>query len=211
MAARQLVVGDVFRDAARAAPDRMATALGDAQLTFSEVQTRADRVRGALRSSWSAGDRVAVWSDTDLRLVPLFAAAAQAGAVFIPIAPHLTPSEAAAVLEVARTRVLIVDDGRAAGAKELEGRLGIDIVPLEALDGDAAARTAPVVSELDPHVVFFTSGTSGRPKGVVLSHRVNVLRSHPGAQFEPRGIAVCSFPLFHMAGWTIALQQWHAR
>jgi acyl-CoA synthetase (AMP-forming)/AMP-acid ligase II len=67
------------------------------------------------------------------------------------------------------------------------------------------------VSERDPHVIFFTSGSTGRPKGVVLSHRANFLRSHPGAQLEPRGAMVCPYPLFHMAAWTIALQQWQAR
>ena len=67
------------------------------------------------------------------------------------------------------------------------------------------------IAETDPHVIFFTSGSTGRPKGAVLSHRVNVLRTHPGAQFEPRGVNVCMFPLFHMAGWTIAMSQWQAR
>jgi acyl-CoA synthetase (AMP-forming)/AMP-acid ligase II len=60
-------------------------------------------------------------------------------------------------------------------------------------------------------VVFFTSGSTGRPKGAVISHRANFLRTHPGALLEARGAKVCPYPLFHMAAWTIALQQWQAR
>ncbi len=60
-------------------------------------------------------------------------------------------------------------------------------------------------------MLFFTSGSTGPPKGVMLSHRVNYLRSHPGSQEEPRGVMVCIFPLFHMGAWTISLQQWQAR
>src|SRR5581483_2223120 len=69
----------------------------------------------------------------------------------------------------------------------------------------------PALREDDANVIFFTSGSTGRPKGVVLSHRVNFLRTHPGGIFDPRGPMVCPFPLFHMAGWTISMQQWQAR
>src|SRR5581483_11196626 len=69
----------------------------------------------------------------------------------------------------------------------------------------------PALREDDAHVIFFTSGSTGRPKGVVLTHRLNYLRTHPGGIFDPRGPMVCPFPLFHMAGWTISLQQWQAR
>ena len=45
----------------------------------------------------------------------------------------------------------------------------------------------------------------------MLSHRVSLLRCHPGALLEPRGPMVCPYPLFHMGAWTIALQQWAGR
>ena len=68
------------------------------------------------------------------------------------------------------------------------------------------------LDERDPHVIFFTSGSTGRPKGVVLSHRTNWLRTFVGATSSPGGGGtVCMFPLFHMAGWTIALGAWQAR
>jgi acyl-CoA synthetase (AMP-forming)/AMP-acid ligase II len=68
----------------------------------------------------------------------------------------------------------------------------------------------PGIDERDPHVVFFTSGSTGEPKGVVLSHRANVLRTMPGNIASPPGTTVCMFPQFHMAAWTIGLGTWQA-
>src|SRR5262249_12911001 len=125
--------------------------------------------------------------------LPLFAGLAKLGAVFVPINPALGTEEAAVITDLATPR-LVIDDAPSfvAGAAD-------------AADIDAAPR------EHDPHVVFFTSGSSGRPKGAVLSPRTNYLRTHPGALLEPRGAMVCPYPLFHMGAWTIALQQWQAR
>ena len=199
MSSTQLLIGDVFRNGARAVPDRVAAALGDECLTFAEVDRLANQIGRVLRDRGVAcGDRVAVYSGTDLRLVPVFAALAKIGAVLAPVSGALTEDEAAPVIDLARPALTI---------------RGAD---LGALLDDAATRDAgdidePALRETDPHVVFFTSGSTGTPKGVVLSHRVNHLRSHPGALLEPRGAMVCPYPLFHMGAWTIALQQWQAR
>jgi acyl-CoA synthetase (AMP-forming)/AMP-acid ligase II len=135
------------------------------------------------------------------------------------------------VLDVAEPAIVLADAGRAEACAGLDLPAGVRRAMLDPVD-DSSPRAAAVgplpgladlagpdpspapvaeLRETDPHVVFFTSGSTGVPKGVVLSHRANVLRSHPGAQLEPRGVAVCMFPMFHMAPWTISLQQWHAR
>ena len=60
-------------------------------------------------------------------------------------------------------------------------------------------------------MLFFTSGSTGKSKGVMLSHRINYLRTHPGSQLEPRGAMLCMYPLFHMGAWTLALQAWQTQ
>jgi acyl-CoA synthetase (AMP-forming)/AMP-acid ligase II len=59
--------------------------------------------------------------------------------------------------------------------------------------------------------MFFTSGSTGRPKGVVLSHRANYLRTFQGVFRDLPEISVCMFPLYHMAGFTLALAAWQTR
>jgi acyl-CoA synthetase (AMP-forming)/AMP-acid ligase II len=69
----------------------------------------------------------------------------------------------------------------------------------------------PRLIETDPHVIFFTSGSTGRPKGVVLSHRANWLRGFQGVFRDEPERTVCMFPLFHMAGFTLAISAWQTR
>jgi fatty-acyl-CoA synthase len=226
----ELLVGDIFEQAAASVPDRMAAALGDRSLTFRQIHELGGAVAARLHALGVAkGDRVAVWSATALEVVPVVVGCASIGAVFCPVSPLLSAAEATAVLEVAEPTLVLADAERSEQGAGLDLPAAVlratldpvdDATPvspaalatLAALSGpDPAPAPAPDLCETDPHVVFFTSGSTGRPKGVVLSHRASVLRSHPGSQLEPRGVAVCMFPMFHMAPWTISLQQWHAR
>ncbi len=226
----ELLVGDIFEQAAVAVPNRMAAALGDRSLTFAELRALGAGVAARLHAvGVGPGDRVAVWSATALEVVPVFVGCAAIGAVFCPVSPLLSPAEATAVFDVADPVIVLADAGRADALAGLDLPSAVRRATLDPVDAGSSSATAavptlaglagpdpspaptPDLRETDPHVVFFTSGSTGVPKGVVLSHRANVLRSHPGAQLEPRGVAVCMFPMFHMAPWTISLQQWHAR
>jgi acyl-CoA synthetase (AMP-forming)/AMP-acid ligase II len=212
----ELLIGDVFRNAGRVVPQRTAAVFGPRSITFGEVDRVASQVARALpKYGIERGARVAVWAGTTLDVIPLFAALAKLGAVFAPMNPALGMEEAVETAAAARPVLLVVDDGRS-DAGTVAAKAGVPLMPLSRLLAAAAGEADTDVavaklSENDPHVIFFTSGSTGRPKGVVLTHRVNYLRTHPGGIFDPRGPMVCPFPLFHMAGWTIALQQWQAR
>ncbi|MFO0690178.1 MAG: class I adenylate-forming enzyme family protein [Myxococcota bacterium] len=187
------------------------------------------------------GDRVLGWIDTAIEVMPLFIALARLGAVFAPLNARLSADEAGDVAKLARGTLLVVDPVRAPDARRVADRAGIDriaLLPVARSLGDdgACARAAgparalghfaldaqtlpdppaPIVEprlvETDPHVIFFTSGSTGRPKGVVLSHRANWLRGFQGVFRDEPERTVCMFPLFHMAGFTLAISAWQTR
>jgi acyl-CoA synthetase (AMP-forming)/AMP-acid ligase II len=213
----KLVIGTILDNAARVAPDALAATLGDDARTFGELDRASNRVAHVLRAAGvERGDRVAWWGETALDAIPIFFALGRLGAVFAPVNARVGVDEAEPVVALVRPRLLLTDAAHGADGRVLAERVGIPHIGANAQERTAdAPETRPDgdgPDELDPHVIFFTSGSTGRPKGVVLSHRTNWLRSFPGATTEPGGPGVvCMFPLFHMAGWTIAMGAWQGR
>ncbi len=210
-----LLIGEMLANAARVVPTAIAATLDDDVLTFGEIDARADRIANGLRAvSVGRGDRVLWWSDTALEAVPLFAALAKVGAVFAPLNARSSVAELVPVAQYARPRLLLAGASHVDAAAELARVADIPFEPVVP-QGDAGAgppAEPPALDERDPHVIFFTSGSTGRPKGVVLSHRANWLRTFVGATTSVGGAGtVCMFPLFHMAGWTIAMGAWQGR
>lgn len=205
MSLDQLTVGAVIANASRAQPNTPAALVGGRTFTFSELDRAGTAVaeqlieRGLVR-----GAVAAVTSTTSFALLAHFVGCARAGVVFAPVNPQLPPQNLAAIREVLRADVALVAP-EIADDEAVDGALWCDV------DAVPSGRPLPALVGDDPHVAYLTSGTTGIPKAVLLSHRASVLRSHPGSQLEARGPALCPYPLFHMGGWTIAMQQWHAR
>jgi fatty-acyl-CoA synthase len=203
-----LLVGDVIRHAARVVPRRLAATLGADELTFAELEANSNQVARALSARGvGPGTRVAWWGETSLAAMPIFGALAKLGAPFMPVNARLGADEASEVLAYARPTITIVDEAHADPP--------FDAVSHEELFGDAAGLEAGDVNqdldERTTHVIFFTSGSTGRSKGVVLSHRVSYLRSFPNLLTDWDGGTVCMFPLFHMSGWSMTLNAWQMR
>ncbi len=207
-----LHIAEMLANAARVAPDSVAVTLDDASLTFGEIDRAANRIANGLRGRrLGRGDRVLWWGDTSLEAVAVFAALAKIGAVFAPLNARASLDEVAPVAEYARPRLLLCGSSHVEAGAELAARVDVPFSP-EIPTGASAEPDPADLDERDPHVIFFTSGSTGRPKGVVLSHRANWLRTYVGATTTAGGAGtVCMFPLFHMAGWTIALGAWQGR
>lgn len=214
--AAKLLIGDIFGNAARATPSRLAVVCRERSLDFATLDLLSNQLARLLTEQGiERGSRIASWSSTTIDMAPLFAALAKLGALFMPLNGVLGPAEIQPFVEASKPDAVIADASHSAAAKSA---LPIDVFHLESileqaagLDAEPLTLDESCISGTDPHAVFFTSGSTGRPKGVVVSQEANYLRSHPGALLEPRGAMICPYPLFHMGAWTIAMQQWQAR
>jgi acyl-CoA synthetase (AMP-forming)/AMP-acid ligase II len=221
-----LRIGDLVARNGAQVPGAPAASLGERVMTHGELNAHANRLARTLRRHGIGhGDRVLSWAGTDLEVMPLFAALAKLGAVFAPLNARHGIDEATPVARLARARLLICDAEHAEAAGALRERAGIEAIGClsrgaapgmldlsrAALDADDSDVDEPALRETDPHVIFFTSGSTGAPKGVVLSHRANHLRTFQGVFLTEPERSVCMFPLFHMAGFTLALAAWQTR
>jgi fatty-acyl-CoA synthase len=214
----KLLVGDLLADAAEVNPDGIAVTLGDDWLSYRQLELLARGFSDGLRGV-GAGERFVWWCDPDLRSPAGLAAAARRGVVFAPLNPAFSPSELAAVLRYLRPAVVVADASHLVTARSVAE--GVAVLGLDDLDkgpnGAVAPRSGPVtVDDTDAHIVYLTSGTTGTPKGVLVSQRASWLRSFPGGSTFASGLhgdggLLVSFPLFHYGGWHYVLEAWHHR
>ncbi|WP_165495466.1 class I adenylate-forming enzyme family protein, partial [Actinomadura roseirufa] len=210
---------ELLGEHARRAPRKVAFRDARRSVTYAELESRTRRLAGHLAERrLHPGDRAAILLGNRVEMVETYLALVRAGAVGVPLNPRVTEAELAYLLDDSGARLVVTDPAHAAPlARVLAGRPEVAVVvtgdPGEsavfpgAASFEALAGTEPPVPPRDdlglddPAWMLYTSGTTGRPKGVVSTQR-NCLWSVaacyvpvPGLSAEDR--VLWPLPLFH--------------
>ncbi|MDT4918443.1 MAG: hypothetical protein QOH89_3143, partial [Pseudonocardiales bacterium] len=181
---------------------------GYAAVTFAELADSARRLAGGLvERGVVPGDRVAWLLDNSrgLDALQLFHAVVWAGGVNVPINPRLAPPEVADIVQRTGSRLLIAQPEYRSRAAEC--LVSASVISVDELAGQSAAtprRTAPVdATDLTTASILFTSGTTGRPKGVVHTHGSSIAAAIGWSEalgLAPGDVLQSPFPVFSGAG-----------
>ncbi|GAA4548529.1 AMP-binding protein [Pseudonocardia xishanensis] len=191
-------------------PQSCALRFGTDSRSYAELDRRASDVGTLLdERGVRPGDRVAVLSTNRLEVVDTFFGIVRLGAIVVPLNTRLSTTEVRYQLNDCGAEVLVAE--RALLERHPELRRPFRVVLVDDLPPHAgtAPCPSPVVDDHSPAFILYTSGTTGPPKGAMLSHRNLVFRTYAG--LLGMGVAggdevwYSGLPLFHIGGWSSVL------
>lgn len=184
---------------------------GQKSFTYRDIQQRSGRFAAALRSHGvETGDRVIVTAPKSVDAVALYLACLTMGAVYVPLNPAFTAPELEFFVHDADPAAMVIGSGQ----------LEQPLVPTLTLDGKGGGSLADAAVDLQPigeavvaqandvAAILYTSGTTGRPKGAMLTHRgltVNGQALNEIWGFGRDDVLVHALPIFHVHGLFVAL------
>ncbi len=207
------------RRARRLYADREAVVDGPLRLTYGQFFDRCDRWSAALQAfGIQPGDRVAYIAPNTHAQLESFYAVPQIGAVVVPINYRLTADDFAYIINHSGARIVCVHGDYLEMVDSIRGQLP-DVEQFVALEGardgwldyEAALADAPAdfvrpaIDERDLISINYTSGTTARPKGVMITHRnayLNAVGTLAHHAMSPKDRYLWTLPMFHANGWT---------
>jgi long-chain acyl-CoA synthetase len=200
-------LNDAVRRATQLFADREGVVCGDVRRDYAELGTRVRKVAGLLETMTVPGDRVALWALNSDRYLELFFGIPSAGRVIVPHNTRWAEPELAYATEDAGARVLICDRDPGGLADLVERVIRIDTGEFDEL----LAPSPEAEGDVDPDTLaglFYTGGTTGTSKGVMLTH-ANLMANAVHTQLAQPIVAddryLTMAPMFHAAGVYSAL------
>jgi fatty-acyl-CoA synthase len=207
------------RRARRLYGDREAVVDNEVRLTYEQFFDRCDRWSAALEKLGVApGDRVAYIAPNVRGQLESFYSVLQIGATLVPVNYRLTADDFAYLIQHSGARVVCAHSDYLAAVDSIRGQIP-EVEHFVALDGakpgwidyestlrsSPAQFTRPIIHETDLATINYTSGTTSRPKGVMITHRnayINVVGTLIHFHMTPADRYLWTLPMFHANGWT---------
>ncbi len=211
-----------LKQSTRRSPEKTASICGTTRLTFQQVGERVNRLSSALSGlGISRGDRVAILSLNCHRFLELYYGVPQLGAIVVPINFRLQPQEIKYIVDHSGSRAIAVDPALASLVEPVRAQLeSVEHFILmsdepreeylayeELLAGASPDFNAPELSDDELLGLFYTSGTTAEPKGVMLTHQnmlSNIRHSEGVYNYQPEDIYLHAAPMFHLADGSAA-------
>lgn len=203
-------LADIFRHWARWQPEALAIRFGDRDLSWRSLDQRSDALAAALAErGLGQGDRIGILLGNCPEYIETSIAAWKLGAVVVPLNVRYAPPEAAYVIDNAGCVLMLTDATLAPTLVEVEGRIPIlDVAEVRAMADGEGRVPALDLALSHPATICYTSGTTGDPKGAVLTHGSWNAASQGWAQaiqltVEDR--VLLPFPLAFTGGYAVFL------
>ncbi|MFJ8268488.1 class I adenylate-forming enzyme family protein [Peribacillus asahii] len=220
-----LTFGSIMRQNALKYKDKTAIVFQDTTRTYGELNARANRLANALsKRGFQKGDKVAVFMKNNAAHIDIIIGLSKIGIVIVPINYRLVGTEIDYIIRHSDSRGIIL-------TAEYAGEIDALLPNLPQLDTilvvgetkhtqmrdyeqflESADDSEPdvVVSETDPFYIGYTSGTTGKPKGAVISHRSRVITGMVAAyeyKIDESDVHLVGGPIYHAAPWIFLVMQ----
>jgi long-chain acyl-CoA synthetase len=220
-----LTFGSIIKQNAKKFKNKTAVIFKDKQWSYSELNNRANQIGNAfLSKGYKKGDKVAVMMKNHSAYVEIILGLSKIGVIIVPINYRLVGSEIEYIISNSESRSFITTDkytGEIEGILPqlnclddvimIDGTSSTNMIDYESFIAQGSVREPDIqVNETDTLYLGYTSGTTGKPKGVIISHRSRILAGMAAAyeyKIDESDTHIVAGPIYHAAPWIFLMMQ----